>query len=190
VYTPSDVQKESGHHALKAEIETYFTPQEERSIMKRNIWILIWALMSLVVVSGVALGQAKGSSKKLNKTQGDFAEIDRKWLAAEKNGDFDYCEKFFADSYVLVMPDGQALTKRQWLDLLEGPDHPTLEVLQPDQVRARLFGNVAILTDHTTIKGHDSKGNSLDGEYRVFRVLLKQNGEWKAGGVSMNKLEK
>ncbi len=156
----------------------------------RNVGILIWTLLSLVLVSGVALGQSKGSSRNGNKAGDDFAKIDRDWLAAEKNGDFGYCEKFFADSYVLVMPDGQALTKRQWLDILEGPDHPTLEVLQPDQVRAHVFGDVAILTDHTTIKGHDGKGNSLDGEYRVFRVLLKQNGEWKAGGVSMNKLEK
>jgi len=45
---------------------------------------------------------------------------------------------------------------------------------------------VAILTDHTTIKGHDSKGNSLDGEYNVFRVVIKQNGSWRATGVVMN----
>jgi ketosteroid isomerase-like protein len=155
----------------------------------RKIWILILALLSLVVISAPALAQSKGNARKKNKAQ-DFAEIDRKWLAAEKNGDIDYCEKFFADSYVLVMPNGQALTKKQWLDILKGPDHPILEVLQPDQVHAQVYDNVAILTDHTTIKGQDSKGNSLDGEYRVFRVLLKQNGEWKAGGVNMNKLEK
>jgi ketosteroid isomerase-like protein len=153
----------------------------------RTVWILLWTLLSLVALSGMVLGQSKISTKKGNKTQDDFAEIDRKWLAAEKKGEFDYCETFFADSYVLAMPNG--LTKRQWLDILEGPDHPTLQVLQPDQVHAQVFGNVAILTDHPTIKGHDSKGNSLDGEYRVLRVLLKQHGEWKAGGVSMNKLE-
>jgi hypothetical protein len=45
---------------------------------------------------------------------------------------------------------------------------------------------VAILTDHTTIKGHDSKGNSLDGEFNVFRVVIKKNGAWLATGVVMN----
>jgi ketosteroid isomerase-like protein len=53
-------------------------------------------------------------------------------------------------------------------------------------VKAHVFGNVAILTDHTTIKGHDSKGNSLDGEFNVFRVVTRQSGMWRATGVVMN----
>ena len=46
--------------------------------------------------------------------------------------------------------------------------------------------NVAILTDHTTVKGHDSKGARLDGEFNVFRVVIKKNGSWQATGVVMN----
>ena len=116
----------------------------------------------------------------------DWTALDHKWLDAERKGDLDYLEKFFADSYVLVLADGQSYTKKEWLGILRAPDHPTLLVLDPENIQVHRFGNVAILTDHTTIKGHDSKGNSLDGEFNVFRVVIKQNGIWRATGVVMN----
>jgi ketosteroid isomerase-like protein len=116
----------------------------------------------------------------------DWKALDHKWLDSEKNGDLDYLEKFFADSYVLVLPNGQSYTKKEWLGILRGADKPTIEFLNPENIQVHNFGNVAILTDHTTVKGHDAKGNSLDGEFNVFRVVIKQNGMWKATGVVMN----
>ena len=116
----------------------------------------------------------------------DWSALDHKWLDSERTGDLDYLEKFFADSYVLVLANGQSYTKKEWLGILRGPERPTLLKLDPENIKVHLFGNVAILTDHTTIKGHDSKGNSLDGEFNVFRVVIKQNGTWRATGVVMN----
>jgi ketosteroid isomerase-like protein len=116
----------------------------------------------------------------------DWKALDHKWLDSERTGDLDYLEKFFAHSYVLVLANGQSYTKKEWLGILRGPDRPTLLVLDPEDIKVRVFGNVAILTDHTTIKGHDSKGNSLDGEYNVFRVVINKNGNWRATGVVMN----
>ena len=71
---------------------------------------------------------------------------------------------------------------------MRGPDRPTILELNPTEIKAHVFGNVAIITDHTTIKGHDSKGVSMDGEYNVFRVVIKQKGSWRATGVVMNQV--
>ena len=116
----------------------------------------------------------------------DWKALDHKWLDSERTGDLDYLEKFFADSYVLVLANGQSYTKKEWLGILRSADRPTLLKLDPENIQVHVFGNVAILTDHTTIKGQDSKGNSLDGEFNVFRVVIKQNGSWRATGVVMN----
>jgi ketosteroid isomerase-like protein len=143
------------------------------------------AMLAFILCVGVlAYGQTKSAAPA--KSGEDWAALDHKWLDSERTGDLDYLEKFFADSYVLVLADGTTYTKKEWLDILRGPDRPTLLTLNPEKVQAHVFGNVAILTDHTTIKGHDSKGNSLDGEYNVFRVVIKQNGAWHATGVVMN----
>lgn len=116
----------------------------------------------------------------------DWSALDHKWLDSERTGDLDYLQKFFADSYVIVMANGQMFTKKDWLAVLKAPDHPTIVSLNPENIQAHVFGNVAILTDHTTVKGHDAKGNSLDGVFNVFRVVIKQNGVWHATGVVMN----
>ena len=151
--------------------------------MKR---IQLGALAVMLAVAPLAMGQQKKSAPA--NVQEELKELDHKWLDSERTGDLDYCEKFFADSYVLVLTNGQMYTKAQWLGILRGPERPTLEVLDPEDIKVHLFGNVAILTDRTTIKGHDSKGVRMDGEYNVFRVVIKQNGSWRATGVVMNQV--
>jgi ketosteroid isomerase-like protein len=143
----------------------------------------ITAIAAILMFSPLAFAQTKASS---SAEEEQLKKLDHDWLDAEKRLDVAYCEKFFADSYVLVFANGQANTKKQWLDVLRGPDHPTITFLDPEDIKVHLHGNVAILTDHTTLKGHDSKGNSMDGEFRVFRVLIKKNGSWQATGVVMN----
>ena len=142
------------------------------------------ALLLSLMCSPIAFGQTKSASTPAAGE--DWTALDHEWLDSERTGDLDYLEKFFADSYVLVLANGQSYTKKEWLDILRGPDRPTLLKLDPENIKVHVFGNVAILTDHTTVKGHDSKGNSLDGEFNVFRVVIKQNGSWRATGVVMN----
>jgi ketosteroid isomerase-like protein len=142
------------------------------------------ALLLSLMCSPIAFGQTKSASTPAAGE--DWTALDHEWLDSERTGDLDYLEKFFADSYVLVLANGQSYTKKEWLDILRGPDRPTLLKLDPENIKVHVFGNVAILTDHTTVKGHDSKGNSLDGEFNVFRVVIKQNGAWRATGVVMN----
>ena len=146
--------------------------------------IKIGVSILLLTLTSVAFGQTKSALTPSPAV--DWKALDHKWLDSEKNGDLDYLEKFFADSYVLVLSNGQSYTKKEWLGILRGADKPTIQFINPENIQVHNFGNVAILTDHTTIKGHDAKGNSLDGEFNVFRVVIKQDGIWKATGVVMN----
>jgi ketosteroid isomerase-like protein len=142
------------------------------------------AIVAILAFAPLAVAQTNAGSSAAVVEQ--LKKFDHDWLDAEKRLDVAYCEKYFADSYVLVFPNGQAYTKKEWLDILRGPDHPTITYLVPEDIQVHLHKNVAILTDHTTLKGHDSKGNSMDGEFNVFRVVIKQNGQWRATGVVMN----
>ena len=146
--------------------------------------IHVGILAVILIFAPLAFAQTK--SGPASGAEVDWVQLDHKWLDSERVLDLDYLEKFFADSYVLVFPNGQSYTKAEWLGILKGPDHPTITMLDPENIKVHVFGNVAILTDHTTLKGHDSKGNSMDGEFNVFRVVIKQNGMWRATGVVMN----
>jgi ketosteroid isomerase-like protein len=158
------------------------SPASKGDLIMRQIHAAALAL--ILIIAPLAFGQAKnGAAPPAGE---DWKALDHKWLDSERTGDLDYLEKFFADSYVLVLANGQSYTKKEWLGILRGSDRPTLLLLNPENIKVHVFGNVAILTDHTTVKGHDSKGNSLDGEFNVFRVVIKQNGIWRATGVVMN----
>src|SRR5271157_3643212 len=110
----------------------------------------IAALALILCIVPLAFSQTKSAAPSGAAT--DWKALDHKWLDSERNGDLDYLEKFFADSYVLVFPNGQSYTKKEWLGILRGPDRPTLLVLDPENIQVHVFGNVAILTDHTTLK--------------------------------------
>ncbi|MGH9355220.1 MAG: nuclear transport factor 2 family protein, partial [Terriglobia bacterium] len=144
-------------------------------------------LVALMAVSSIALGQTSTDQSGSGVEQ--LKQLDRAWLNAEKNDDVAYCEKFFAPSYVLVLASGKMYTKDEWLAVLRSPNRSHYDVLANDDIQVHLFGNVAILTDHTTVKGRDSKGQSFGGQYRVFRVVIKQNGEWHGTGVVMNQIQ-
>jgi ketosteroid isomerase-like protein len=155
-------------------------------------YIRIMLLAGLISASSVAPGQETGSgSVKRNQAALDkqFAAIDQKWMDAEKNLDIPFIEEFFAPSYLLVLPNGEVYTRAKWVGILKSPDHPVFEVLEPRDVHAHVFGDVAILTDTTTVKSHDSQGKESGGTFRVFRVLVKQQGKWRAAGVEMTPLE-
>jgi ketosteroid isomerase-like protein len=153
--------------------------------MKRTFTALV-VLLSLFCVPFQPNSFAQTKKAEPATDAPDWVALDHKWLDSERKGDLAFLEKFFADSYVLVLANGQSYTKKEWLGILRSPERPTLLVLDPQNIQAHVFGNVAILTDHTTLKGHDAKGNSLDGEFNVFRVVIKQNGMWRATGVVMN----
>lgn len=144
-------------------------------------------LTAILAGSPVAFGQAAG--RKDADVVEQLKRFDHDWLDAEKRDDVAYCEKHFADSYVLVVTGGKMYTKSEWLGVLRSPDHPTIELIDPEDIQVHLHGNMAILVDRTTLKGHDSQGKEFGGQYRVFRVVIKQDGEWRATGVVMNPIQ-
>ena len=148
--------------------------------------ILLSVLTLMLVGSPMVFGQA-AKSKKSGDVIEELKQFDHDWLDAEKRDDVAYCQKRFADSYVLVVTGGKMYTKSEWLAVLSSPDHPVIESIDPEDIQVHLHGNnMAILIDRTTLKGHDSSGKDFGGQFRVFRVVIKQGGEWKATGVVMN----
>ena len=74
------------------------------------------ALLAILVVAPFAHGQVKKSAPA--NVEEELKRLDHKWLDSERTGDLDFCEKFFADSYVLVLANGTTYTKAQWLGIL------------------------------------------------------------------------
>jgi ketosteroid isomerase-like protein len=144
---------------------------------------LMLVLSAVLAVSSIVLSQE--TVKKGADTAEELMQLDHQVLDAEKSLNVALLDQLFAPSYVLVLPDGVAYTKEQWLGILKGPDHPIIEVVVPEDIHVHLFGDVAILTDTTTLRSRDRKGQRSGGTFRVFRVMLKQQGKWRVAAVEL-----
>jgi hypothetical protein len=96
---------------------------------------------------------------------------------AERERNTDFLQQVFAADFVAGTSQGDVLNKAQLLARVKSPDH-SYDELHSDDVQVRVYGNVAIMTDHTTIKGTD-KGRSFGGDFRFVRIFVKKHGKWQ-----------
>ena len=96
---------------------------------------------------------------------------------AERERDTDFLQQVFADEFVAGTSQGDVLNKTQLLARVKSPDH-TYHELHSNDVQVRVYGNVAIMTDHTTIQGTD-KGQPFGGDFRFVRIFVKKRGKWQ-----------
>jgi ketosteroid isomerase-like protein len=147
----------------------------------------IFALLSVFAVSAMALG--KEINNKNRGAAEELRKLDNIVLNAEKGRDVRLLEDFFAPSYLLILPSGEVYTKEKWLGLLKSPDHPVIEAINVANIQVHVFGDVAVVTDTTTVRSHDSKGQVSGGTFSVLRVMLKRRGKWQVAGVELSALE-
>ncbi len=120
-----------------------------------------------------------------NATEKKLIEIDRKWVDAATNGDTAYLKELFTDRMFEVGGDGRASDAEALLKSI-GARKPGQFQGFCDQIQIRgIYGNAAVLTDRRVLKGTAANGQSIDAAWRVTRVLVKQNGKWRAAASAL-----
>ena len=142
-------------------------------------------------VAGSATGMSDQDKGALEK---QLWELDQKWLLAarSKKPGMDYLNQLFDDQFFEVIRKGQLVNKSQLIDMLGKAKLSTGQGAYPDQFKLMAFyGDVAFVTDRTTLLGSvygDAPGD-VSGQYRVVRVFVKKNNQWKAVMASLVPIE-
>jgi ketosteroid isomerase-like protein len=144
------------------------------SVMKNTRIAVIAVFLAMPLLS-----HGQTSTAKNDKAAQEVIEFRNRYIEAEENRDMAFLDKILADDFFALNPQGKLLDKAQQLENLKRPDR-TLKVLNPRETRVRFYagGEVAVLTEHVTVDGHDN-GKPFGGEYRFLRVFAKQEGRWK-----------
>ena len=154
-------------------------------------FVRILAVCMIAAVSLPALGQDKtqpiGVTPALEK---ELFAIELKWMKAEfdKNKDgVDGMGELWADDFFDVLPDGSVVNKQEMMDLMAKADRKPGTGAFPDHFKLRaVYGNVALATDHTILKGVDAKGNIVVvREMGVLRMFVKEKGKWRVAGAGL-----
>jgi ketosteroid isomerase-like protein len=88
-------------------------------------------------------------------------------------------ERLYADDYVYVHSNGAVLNKAQEIATCMSPDQAWI-AHKTDDLKVRVYGNVAIVTGLSTLTG-SAKGY-VSGPRRFTEVWVRRNGRWQMVG--------
>jgi ketosteroid isomerase-like protein len=117
----------------------------------------------------------------------ELTKIKQRWSEAEMNRDIPYLDQLWADDAEFGTALGTVVNKQELIELIRGTDRK-IDELHSDDIHVRLYGNTAIMTDHTTMRGL-YKGAPFGGDYRYIRIFVKQGGKWRVELVQATPLK-
>jgi hypothetical protein len=149
------------------------------------------ALCVLGVISLPARAQDKQDVSAANPAlEKELFALELKWMKAEfdkKTTGPDSMGELWTDEFFDVLPGGKVVNKQEMMDMMVKTDRQPGTGAFPDSFKLRaLYGNVALATDHTIIKGVDANGKIIVvREMSVLRMFVKENGKWHVAGAGL-----
>jgi ketosteroid isomerase-like protein len=155
-------------------------------------------LMPILVVMALTLALGQEQAEKKSAGQGKVAatgaveqqikDLEKEWNDATLKHDVEALGRTLADDVVDIGDTGQVQTKAQDLaDLKSG--EPKLESSSVEDMKVRVFGNVAVVNGHYTEKG-TYKGKDISGEGRFTDVFVKRQGRWQCVSTQGTRITK
>src|SRR5882672_3699063 len=155
----------------------------------RNIWALVLCIAACMPLPILAQEKSQSSAGNAALEKELFA-IELKWMKAEfdkKMAGPDSMGELWTDDFFDVLSGGKVVNKQEMMELMGKADRQRGTGAFPDHFKLRaVYGNVALATDHTTIKGFDANGNIVVvREMGVLRMFVKEKGKWRVAGAGL-----
>ena len=148
-------------------------------------YAIAFALVFATMFCSPSFAQQSGPARDALEKQ--LSELDQKWMAAERDRKMDFLNNDWTTDFFDIVPGGNFATKADMIKMFNDTPKKEGAGAYPNDFKLRaVYGNVAIATDHTTIKGF----GAVDGEYRCIRMFVKENGKWRPAGSAIVAIEK
>jgi ketosteroid isomerase-like protein len=139
--------------------------------MKRSL--IMASLLLLAAVSAHAGPHSKSQTGVVE----EIRKVDQERIRAQVNADSVALDRIYADDFIGVGPSGTLRTKKEVLaDFASGSLR--FQSITTDDVRIRVYGNAAVETGLSTMKGQDAE-KIVPEENRFTRVWIKQGSRWR-----------
>ena len=131
----------------------------------------------LVTVALAAPQKETGSRAQHTRVEQIIRELDEERIQAQIHADAAALDRLYADDFIGVGPSGAVRTKPQVMaDFTSGT--LKFQYITTDEVQVRVYGNTAVETGLSTMKGED-RGKTVPQDTRFTRVWVKQQGRWQ-----------
>ena len=92
-------------------------------------------------------------------------KLEQDWGDATMKGDAAFVDHCEADEYVYTDPNGQLSNKKDSLEAAKA-GATKIASFKIRDVKVHVYGDAAVLTGQTQLKGKDEGGNDISGDYR------------------------
>ena len=139
-------------------------------------------IFAIAVVAFSAAAIASGQEQSAIRDPKSIAEqvirkLDNERIQAQIHADAAALKRIYADDFIGIGPSGTVRTKKEVLaDFASGS--LKFQSITTDDVRIRVYGNAAVETGLSTMKGQDAE-KVVPEENRFTRVWIKQGGRWR-----------
>jgi ketosteroid isomerase-like protein len=131
---------------------------------------------SLLLIAAVS-AHAQPRNQSPRGVVEEIRKADRERIQAQVHADAVALNRIYADDFIGVGPSGTVRTKKDVLaDFTSGS--LKFQSITTDEVRIRVYGNTAVETGLSTMKGQDAD-KVVPEENRFTRVWIKQRGRWR-----------
>jgi ketosteroid isomerase-like protein len=107
----------------------------------------------------------------------ELLRLEDEFARAIANNDASAVDRFLADDWIIVDPDGSIIDKARFLGVIKSGTL-THELMESADLRVRLYGNTAVVTGLTTTKGK-FMGQDFTSCERATDIFVKQDGRWQ-----------
>ena len=140
----------------------------------------------ICILPPLAAQQKSGAAEKIPALEKQLWAIEQEWLQGEHDKKMDYLKGLWTDQFFDLLPGGVQVSKEEMLDRISKGNPKSGTGAFPDNFKLRaVYGNVALATDHTVIKGFDANGQPTSREISALRMFVRENGMWKVAGAAL-----
>jgi ketosteroid isomerase-like protein len=134
----------------------------------------LWALVSLVILTGLALAQAGKPAGGIDQA---LKDMENKWAAASLKNDAAAVGDIVTEDWVGVNAEGKVQTRA---DMLGDVKKSKLTRSAVGDMRVRMLdADAAVVTGTWSGAGTDASGKKFDTTERWTDVFVKKDGKWK-----------
>ena len=135
------------------------------------------ALIVIVALTLPTLGQAQVAGKAGATDAEQVIDLTNQWAEAQRDHNLDFLRLLIADDFEASTAQGDLVNKTQLLERVGSPNR-RVDQFHGDQRQVRIYGNVAVLVEHTKAAVADKNG-SFGGDFRIVRIFVKNGGKWQ-----------
>jgi hypothetical protein len=155
----------------------------------KYVWVMVLCVLTCMALPVQAQEKSEPSAGNAALEKELYA-LELKWMKAEfdkKMDGPDSMGELWTDDFFDVLSGGKVVNKQEMMEPMSKADRQPGTGAFPDNFKLRaVYGNVALATDHTTIKGVDANGKIVVvREMGVLRMFVKEKGKWRVAGAGL-----